>query len=325
MRILILGGGGFIGLKLAKALADRGTLRGDAVSHLCLADVTETRSIDAPFPITTHALDIADRNAVDTLMDQGWDAIFHLAAVVSGQAEADFVSGLRANFFGTLNIFESARASGRKPVIVYSSSVAAYGGEVPQPIEDWTNTNPQTSYGSQKVIGELLLNDYSRKGFFDGRGVRLPTVVVRPGKPNAAASSFFSSIIREPLQGGPAMCPVDPASTRTWITSPRVVVENMLRTAELDADVLGQNRCFNLPGITITVAEMIEALGRKGGQAALDCIDYDRDETVEKIVSGWAVDFKPAKALALGMEVDADFDSIVQQFIDDELGGKIVA
>ncbi len=323
MRILILGGGGFIGLKLAKELAARGELRGEPISHVGLADVTEANVIEAPFLVTTHSIDIADRNAVDALMEQGWEVIFHLAAVVSGQAEADFVSGLRANFFGTLNIFESARAHGRQPVIVYSSSVAAYGGEVPQPIEDWTNTNPQTSYGSQKVIGELLLNDYSRKGFIDGRGVRLPTVVVRPGKPNAAASSFFSSIIREPLQGEPAMCPVDPASTKTWITSPRVVVENMLRTAELEADALGQNRCFNLPGITVTVAEMIEALGRIGGQAALDCVDYDRDEAVEKIVSGWAVDFNPAKALALGMQADDDFDSIVQQFIDDELGGTV--
>ena len=323
MRILILGGGGFIGLKLAKALAARVALRGETVTHLCLADVTETTAIDAPFPVTTHAIDVADRNAVDALMEKGWDSIFHLAAVVSGQAEADFVSGLRANFFGTLNIFESARAHGRKPIIVYSSSVAAYGGEVPQPIEDWTNTNPQTSYGSQKVIGELLLNDYSRRGFFDGRGVRLPTVVVRPGKPNAAASSFFSSIIREPLQGDPAMCPVDPQSTKGWLTSPRAVVENLLRTAELDAEALGQNRCFNLPGITVTVAEMIEALGRKGGEAALGRIDYDRDETVEKIVSGWAVDFNPTKALALSMEADTDFDSIIQQFIDDELGGEI--
>ena len=325
MRILILGGGGFIGVKLAKALTERGTLRGETISHLCLADVTETNGIDAPFPVTTHALDIADRNAVDALMEKGWDAIFHLAAVVSGQAEAEFVTGLRANFFGTLNVFESARASGRKPVIIYSSSVAAYGGEVPQPIEDWTNTNPQTSYGSQKVIGELLLNDYSRKGFIDGRGVRLPTVVVRPGKPNAAASSFFSSIIREPLQGEPAMCPVDPDATKGWLTSPRAVIDNLLRTAELEAEAMGQNRCFNLPGITVTVAEMIEALGRKGGEAALALIDYDRDAAVEKIVSGWAVDFKPAKALALGMEADIDFDSIVQQFINDELGGEIAA
>ncbi len=319
MRILILGGGGFIGLKLAKALAERGTLRGDAISHLCLADVTGTKAIDAPFPVTIESLDIANRNAVDALMEKGWDVIFHLAAVVSGQAEADFVSGLRANFFGTLNLFESARAGGRVPVIVYSSSVAAYGGEVPQPIEDWTNTNPQTSYGSQKVIGELLLNDYSRRGFFDGRGVRLPTVVVRPGKPNAAASSFFSSIIREPLQGEPAMCPVDPKATKGWLTSPRAVFENLLRSAELDADALGQNRCFNLPGITVTVAEMIESLSRKGGKEALDLIDYEINPAVEKIVSGWAVDFNPAKALALGMKADTDFDSIVQQFIDDEL------
>jgi len=288
VRILIIGGGGFIGSKLAAQLAYQGTLRGEEIAHIGLADIA-----------------------------------IHLAAVVSGQAEADFVSGLRANFFGTLNIFESARASGRKPVIVYSSSVAAYGGEVPQPIEDWTNTNPQTSYGSQKVIGELLLNDYSRRGFFDGRGVRLPTVVVRPGKPNAAASSFFSSIIREPLQGEPAMCPVDPESTKGWLTSPRAVVENLVRSAELDGAELGQNRCFNLPGITLTVADMIASLERKGGQQALDLIDYEIEPKIEAIVSGWAVDFNPTKALALGMKADADFDSIVQQFIDDELGGKI--
>ena len=319
VRILILGGGGFIGQKLAMALAKSGTLRGETITHLGLADVTKATKVDAPFSISTHVIDIASRDAVDDLLEKGWDAIFHLAAVVSGQAEADFVSGLRANFFGTLNLFESARAGATQPLIVYSSSVAAYGGEVPQPIEDWTNTNPQTSYGSQKVIGELLLNDYSRKGFFDGRGVRLPTVVVRPGKPNAAASSFYSSIIREPLQGEPAMCPVDPESTKGWLTSPRAVVENLIRTAELDAEALGQNRCFNLPGITVTVAQMIASLDRKGGKEATDLIDFDRDPVIEKIVAGWAVDFNPAKALAMGMQADADFDSIVQQFMDDEL------
>ncbi len=321
VRILILGGGGFIGSKLAAELAERGTLRGGAIKHLGLADVGKAATPKASFGVSSHALDIADRNAVDTLIAKGWDVIFHLAAVVSGQAEADFISGLRTNFFGTLNLFESTRAAANKPVIIYSSSVASYGGEVPQPIEDWTNTNPQTSYGSQKVIGELLLNDYSRRGFIDGRGVRLPTVVVRPGKPNAAASSFFSSIIREPLQGEPAMCPVDPAATKGWLSSPRAVIANLLRTAELKAEDLGQNRCFNLPGITVTVADMIDSLERKGGQAALDLVDYEIDKTVEQIVAGWAVEFNPKKALALGMQADTDFDSIVQQFIDDELGG----
>jgi len=325
VRILIIGGGGFIGRKLAAKLAERGTLRGQDIKGLTLADVAKPDSIDASFRVDAIKLDIVDRDAVDTLLAKGWDVIYHLAAIVSGQAEADFVAGLRTNFFGTLNIIESARASGTKPVMVYSSSVAAYGGEVPQPIEDWTNTNPQTSYGSQKVIGELLLNDYSRKGFIDGRGVRLPTVVVRPGKPNAAASSFYSSIIREPLQGEPAMCPVDPETTKGWLASPRSVIENLIRTAELEAEALGQNRCFNLPGITVTVAEMIVSLERAGGQAALDLVDYDRDPTIEKIVAGWAVDFNPQKALALGMQVDTDFDSIVTGFVEDELGGKVEA
>ena len=323
MRILILGGGGFIGSKLAAELAARGTLRNEAITHLGLADVTKAPAMKASFPVSSHALDISNRDAVDALIGKGWDVIFHLAAVVSGEAEANFVAGLRTNFFGTLNLFESARASATQPVIVYSSSVASYGGEVPQPIEDWTNTNPQTSYGSQKVIGELLLNDYSRRGFLDGRGVRLPTVVVRPGKPNAAASSFFSSIIREPLQGQPAMCPVDPKATKGWLSSPRAVVENLLRTAELEAKDLGQNRCFNLPGITVTVAKMITSLKRKGGKEAVDLIDYERDERIEEIVAGWAVDFNPQKALALGMKADVNFDQIVQQFIDDELGGKV--
>jgi len=319
VRILILGGGGFIGQKLAAALSSSGQLRNESISHLCLADVTKAATIDAPFKVASETLDVADRRAVDALIAKGWDVIFHLAAVVSGQAEADFVAGLRANFFGTLNIFESIRASASQPVVVYSSSVAAYGGEVPQPIEDWTNTNPQTSYGSQKVIGELLLNDYSRREFFDGRGVRLPTVVVRPGKPNAAASSFYSSIIREPLNGQPAMCPVDPDTTKGWLTSPRAVVDNLIRTAELDAEALGLNRCFNLPGITLTVAEMIAALERKAGKDTIDLIDHDIDPAVEKIVSGWAVDFNPSKALAVGMVQDKNFDDIIQGFIDDEM------
>ncbi len=321
MRILIIGGGGFIGQKLATSLAGRGNLRNQPISGITCADVSAPPDIPAPVPVRGLALDISDRTAVDAVMAKGWDVIFHLAAVVSGQAEADFVSGFRTNFFGTLNIFESARAYAMRPVIVYSSSVAAYGGEVPQPIEDWTNTNPQTSYGSQKVIGELLLNDYSRRGFIDGRGVRLPTVTVRPGKPNAAASSFFSSIIREPLQGLPAMCPVDPQKTKGWLTSPRVVVENIIRSAELDAAALGQNRCFNLPGITVTVAEMIASLERNGGAKALECIDYGIEQRIVDIVSGWAVDFNPQKALALGMTADIGFDSIIQQYIDDELSG----
>ena len=314
MRILIIGGGGFVGQKLALRLADLGTLRGEDIAHMALADIAAPTAIEADFAVTAHTLDIADREAVDAIVAKDWDVIYHLAAVVSAQAEADFVTGMRTNFFGTFNLFEACRGRVETPVVVYASSVASYSTDVPQPIRDWTATTPQTSYGTQKAIGELLLNDYSRRGFLDGRGVRLPTVVVRPGKPNAAASSFFSSIIRDPLQGDPAMCPVDTAQ-EVWLASPRVTVENLVKTAEIDGEALGGIRTFSLPGMTITVAAMLKALGDVAGENVLGLVDHERDPKIEKIVQGWSSRLETDTADRLGLERDEDFTRIIRDFM----------
>ncbi len=320
MRILILGGGGFLGQKLAKTLADNGVLRGQAITHIGLADVVSPAEIQADVPCKSHVVDIADRAAVDKIIQQGWDVVFHLAAVVSAHAEADFVAGMRANFFGTFNILEACRAELNMPVVVYASSVAAFSTSVPQPIEDWTATVPQTSYGTQKAIGELLVNDYTRRGFIDGRGARLPTVVVRPGKPNKAASSFFSSIIREPLQGEPALCPVE-LEQEVWLASPRTTVENLVRCAELSPEALADNRVISLPGLTVTVGDMLDALHTEGGDEARDLVDHDLDPHIQGIVRGWPSRLVTTRADTLGMVRDEGFSRIVRQFVEDELGG----
>ena len=245
--------------------------------------------------------------------------VFHLAAIVSGQAEAEFDTGLSVNLMGALNVFEAARATGRCPVIVFTSSVVCYGGEVPDVIEDWTALNPQTSYGTQKAAAELLLNDYSRKGFVDGRAVRVPTVTIRPGKPNAAASGFMSSIFREPLQGVSSNCPM-PEDYPIWHCSPRTVVTNLLHAADLDGSAFGQNRAMALPGRTDTVREMIAAMTRVAGPEAEGLITWNPDPTVESIVGGWRAYVNPEKALRLGFIRDASFDDNVRGFLEDELG-----
>jgi len=318
LRILIIGGGGFVGRKLALQLAERGTLRGQDITHVALADIAAPSAVEASFPVTAHMLDISDRAAVDAMIAEDWDVIYHLAAVVSAQAEEDFVAGMRTNFFGTFNLLESCRMRVDTPVLVYASSVASYSTDVPQPIQDWTATTPQTSYGTQKAIGELLLNDYSRRGFIDGRGVRLPTVVVRPGKPNAAASSFFSSIIREPLQGEPAMCPVA-TDQEVWLASPRVTVGNLVKTAEIDGEALGGIRTFSLPGMTISVAAMLDALKDVAGENVLGLVDHDRDPVIEKIVQGWSSRLETGIADDLGLDRDEDFARIIRDFMETDM------
>lgn len=319
LRILILGGGGFLGQKLGKTLADSGSLRGEAITQIGMADVVSPAAIKARVPCKSYVVDIADRAAVDKIIENGWDVVFHLAAVVSAHAEEDFVAGMRTNFFGTFNILEACRAELNMPIVVYASSVAAFSTAVPQPVEDWTATVPQTSYGTQKAVGELLLNDYSRREFIDGRGARLPTVVVRPGKPNKAASSFFSSIIREPLQGEPALCPVE-LTQEVWLASPRSTVENLVRCAELSQDALADNRVISLPGLTVTVGEMLDALHAEGGDEARAFVDHDLDEKIQGIVRGWPSKLVTTRADALGMIRDGSFAEIVKQFVEDELG-----
>lgn len=322
MRVLITGGGGFLGVKLAKALAAKGEIRGEPITHMIQADLFEPAPVEAGFPVAGRALDIGDRAAMDAVFaaegDGPPDAVFHLAAVVSGQAEAEFDIGLRVNLMGTINLLEAARAAGTKPIIVYTSSVAVYGGEIPDLIEDHTILNPQTSYGAQKAAGELLVTDYSRKGFIDGRGLRLPTVTVRPGKPNAAASSFMSSIFREPLQGETANCPVA-EDYPIWNSAPRTVVANLVHAAEVPEEDWGENRCLAIPGQKNTVREMVDAMTDVAGTNAAGRITWNPDPFVQKICDGWRANVSPAKALRLGFHRDAGFHDNIRWFLEDDI------
>jgi nucleoside-diphosphate-sugar epimerase len=319
LRISIIGGGGMIGQKLARALAARGDLRGRRINHLLLADVNDPAPVEAPFEVSAQRLDITDRAAVDAALADRPDVIYHLAAIVSGQAEAEFDLGLRINLWGSLNVFEAARALGTCPVVVFTSSIAVYGGEIPEPIEDWTMLNPQTSYGMEKAASELLLNDYSRRGFLDGRGPRLPTISIRPGRPNKAASGFMSSIFREPLQGQEAVCPVSPDYMHYYL-SPRRCVENLIHAAEIEAGALGQNRCFALPGRTHRLGDMVEAMRRVAGDGPVSLIRWEPDPEVQKIVLGWKAHFRPEKALRLGFRADASFEENIRFFLEDDVG-----
>jgi D-erythronate 2-dehydrogenase len=318
MNILIIGGGGFVGRKIAQEIATRGSLRGKSVTHLKLADLAKPDPIDAPFPVTCAGCDITERRQVDDLISGDTDVIFHLAAVVSAHAEADFAAGMGVNLFGTLNILERCRELGHAPVVVFTSSLAVFGGEVPDPITDWTIPNPQSSYGMQKAVGELLLNDYSRKGYVDGRGFRLPTIAVRPGKPNRAASSFMSSIIREPLNGQGALCPVDPDFEHYYL-SPRRCVQNLMLGAEIDAEDLGTQRCMIMPGRRFSIRDMIEAMTEVAGPEPAKLVQWERQPEIEKIVRGWRFDYQADKALALGLAADGDFRENVRFYLEDDM------
>lgn len=327
MRILILGGGGFLGQKLARALAQRKRLRGLDITQITLADLIRPPRIEAEFPVSCERLDITYRTGVDTMIGSegadGWDVIFHLAAIVSGQAEAEFDTGMNVNLAGSLNVFDAARRlarwQGSPPILVFTSSIAVYGGDMPAPIEDWFMTNPQTSYGAQKAAAELILTDMSRKGFIDGRALRLPTISIRPGKPNAAASSFMSSIFREPLQGQEAICPVSP-DYRHWYLSPRKVIENLIHAAEIQAAELGQNRAFVLPGRLHRLGDMVEEMRRIAGDTPCDLIRWERNPDIEKIVLNWVqVEVNAAKALRLGFQADESFADNIQYFLEDDI------
>ncbi|HET7408878.1 MAG TPA: D-erythronate dehydrogenase [Paracoccaceae bacterium] len=317
MRVSIIGGGGFLGQKLAKALAGKGELRGRRIASMVLADMVDPAPVDAPFPVATASCDIRDRAQVDAAV-AGADVVYHLAAIVSAQAEAEFDLGLDINLMGSLNVFQAARALGTAPVVVFTSSVAVYGGDVPDMIEDWTALNPQTSYGAQKAAAELILTDMSRKGFIDGRGLRLPTITVRPGRPNKASTGFMSSIFREPLQGEAANCPVG-RDFPVWHCSPRAIVGNLVHAAEIETQALGRNRCFALPGRTDTIGEMVDAMTRIAGPDAASRITWERDDWIEGIVREFRTRLNPQKALALGFKADASFEDNIRFFLEDDV------
>jgi len=321
MRILITGGGGFIGQKLAKRLCDVRALNQQEITGITLADIQEPAAFDTAIPLKCKVSDISVAAEVEALFSDKPDVIYHLAAAVSGAAEADLDLGLRVNLGGTMNILEAARKLGQfgaRPMVIYASSVAVHGGEAPDTVVDGIELNPQSSYGTQKAIGELLLQDFSRKGLIDGRGLRLPTVTIRPGKPNAAASSFMSSIFRDTLQGEPSNCPVA-RDFPVWHTAPRTVVENLIHAAGVPAKDFGYNRNINLPGRTDTIGEMIDAMTAVAGSQAESRITWEPDITIEKIVMGWRGRFAPQKGLALGFAADASFADSVRYFLEDDI------
>ncbi|MEM0989004.1 MAG: D-erythronate dehydrogenase [Pseudomonadota bacterium] len=317
MKVSIIGGGGFLGQKLAKKLAADGKVRGQDITGMVLADVVAPAAVDAPFPVDTQQMDVTDRAEVARAV-AGADAIWHLAAIVSAQAEAEFDLGLEVNLMGSLNVFQAARDLGTCPVVVYTSSCAVYGGEIPDPIRDGVELNPQTSYGAQKAAAELILTDMSRKGFLDGRGLRLPTISIRPGKPNKASTGFMSSIFREPMQGMASNCPVG-RDFPIWHCAPRTMVDNLAHAAEIPADDWGKNRCLATPGVTSTIGEMIEAMTRVAGPEPKELITWDKDEWIEGIVRQFTAAVIPEKALRLGFKKDASFEDSVRYFLEDDI------
>ncbi len=321
MHILITGGAGFLGQRLAQRLLNGAGL---SVESLTLADVVMAPNFQDS-RVTSVQVDLSDQQAAIALIAPETNAVYHLAAVVSGQAEADFDLGMAVNCDGTRHLLEAVRHQAPGAMVVFASSLAVFGPvfdpilgsalltDADKVITDATAVRPQSSYGTQKAIGELWVNDYSRKGFIDGRVLRLPTVCVRPGKPNAAASSFVSSLIREPLQGKTAICPVD-LSLALWLSSPEAVVNNLIHALTLEADCLGSNRTINLPGITVTVQEMMAALERVAGAAAVSKIQCQPDPAISEIVASWPSRFEVSRALSLGFVGDRSFDEIIRTF-----------
>ncbi|REG50255.1 nucleoside-diphosphate-sugar epimerase [Paraburkholderia sp. BL6669N2] len=321
MKVLITGGAGFLGQRLARELLARGSLKDpqgtpQAITELVLLDVVQANDFGDK-RVRAEVGDIAERSVLERVMDAQTSAIFHLAAVVSGQAEADFDLGMRINLDASRLLLEVCRQRGHRPRVLFTSSVAVYGGELPEVVQNDTALNPQSSYGAQKAIAELLLNDYARRGFVDGRVVRLPTISVRPGKPNAAASSFASGIIREPLNGEAAVCPVA-GSTRLWLLSPRKAIESLIAGLELDSAALGNQRVLNLPGISVSVDEMVAALREVAGDAVAARIVFEPDARVEKIVGSWPGRWDTSRAEGLGLSGERNFADVIRSYIEDE-------
>ena len=323
MRVLITGAAGMIGRKLTERLVRDGTLAGRAISALDLADIVAPQPVELEgAEVSVHVADLAEPGVATNLVTPGPDVIFHLAGVVSGEAEANFDLGYRVNVDGTRALFDAVRHTDYTPRLVFSSSIAVFGAPFPDIIPDEFHPTPLTSYGTQKLIGEALLADYSRRGFFDGIGIRLPTICVRPGAPNRAASSFFSGIIREPLAGEPAVLPV-PRSVLHTHASPRAAVGFLIRAAEIDTAEIGPRRNLTMPGVAVTVGEQIEALERVAGSGISALISEEPDETVWAIVQNWPTRFSATRARALGFVAEDSFDDIVRAHIDDELGGRL--
>jgi nucleoside-diphosphate-sugar epimerase len=327
MHVLILGAAGMVGRKLVERLAMDGSLGGRPIARVTLHDVVAPEPpTGAPFAVAASTSDISLPGEAERLVAERPDVIFHLAAIVSGEAEADFDKGYRINLDGTRALFEAVRrmGDGYRPRLVFTSSIAVFGAPFPDAIDDAFHLTPLTSYGTQKAIGELLLSDYTRRGILDGVGIRLPTICVRPGRPNKAASGFFSSIIREPLAGQEAVLPVG-EEVRHWHASPRSATGFLLHAATLEAERIGPRRNLTMPGLSATVAEQIEALRRVAGDGPIRRIRREPDPTVQAMVAGWPSRFDARRARDLGFVAESSFEEIIRIHVEDELGGTFIA
>jgi D-erythronate 2-dehydrogenase len=318
MKVLVTGAAGFLGRRLIRALLARGELTGPdgrlaAFDRIDAFDVVPLEGFDDP-RVRPVVGDIADDAQIERLIDADTFSIFHLAAVVSGQAEQEFDFGMRINFDATRALLERVRALGTQARFVMTSSVAVFGGSLPATVPDSQVWAPQSSYGTAKALADLLLADYSRRGYVDGRSLRMPTIVVRPGKPNRAASSFASGIIREPISGIEAVCPVAP-ETVLWLMSPERAIDNLLHGHELPKEKLAQGRVINMPGLSVSVDEMLASLRRIAGSTVAKRVRMERDPAVERIVTSWPGNFSAGYARSLGFVFDVDFDSVVRAFI----------
>ena len=323
MKIAIIGAAGMVGRKLTERLVAEGLPGEKALTSLLLADVVAAgQPMEFAGETVIQTGDLSARSEVDRLVAARPDIIFHLAAIVSGEAELDFDKGYRINMDGMRHLLDAIRAAGAidgyRPRLVFTSSIAVFGAPFPDIIPEEYFHTPLTSYGTQKEICELLLSDYSRKGFVDGVGIRLPTICVRPGTPNKAASSFFSGIIREPLSGKEAILPV-PDTVRHWHASPRSAVGFLLHAATLDTSRLGPRRNLTMPGVSATVAEQIEALRAVAGEKAVALIRREPDEMIMRIVSGWPTRFDASRAEELGFTADKSYEDIIRVHVEDEL------
>ncbi|MDR6665735.1 D-erythronate dehydrogenase [Rhizobium sp. 1399] len=327
MHVMILGAAGMIGRKLVERIAREPSVLGAAISRLTLVDAVQPPVPEALRSVSsTLTIDLAQTGVAEKLIETRPGLIFHLAAIVSGEAEADFDKGYAVNLDGVRALFEAIRHQGLKsayvPRVVFASSIAVFGTPFPDVIPDEFFSTPLTSYGTQKAIAELLLADYSRRGIFDGIGIRLPTICVRPGVPNKAASGFFSNILREPLAGKPAVLPVSD-NVRHWFASPRAAVGFFVHAARIDTAKVGSRRNLTMPGLSALVSEEIEALRRIAGDKAVALIKHETDPVIERIVAGWPTQFDAKRASALGFKAETSFDEILQVHIEDELGGRI--
>ena len=321
MKVLIVGGAGMVGRKLAEAMLRDGHVGGREVTGLHLADVVEpARPNGAADDVVLSTVDLSEPDAASRLIAERPDIVFHLAAIVSGEAEQDFEKGYRVNLDGTRMLLDAIHAvPDYRPRVVFTSSIAVFGRPFPDVIPDEFHLTPLTSYGAQKAMGELLLADHTRKGHMEGISIRLPTICIRPGKPNAAASSFFSGILREPINGQEAVLPVS-EDVRHWFASPRSAVGFLLHAASLPMERVGPHASLDMPGLSATVGEEIEALRRVVGEDAVKLIRRERDPEIEAIVAGWPQAFEARRARELGFTAETEFDEIIRIYLEDEMG-----